>query len=200
MPDEIASYRQAVQALLHERDEGTWAEQELDAALRAALVELSHWSPQRRSAELALSEGGWEIPLAGLAGLLWVEEIWLPYSSGSEPCPVPFEQREGRARLRTCLPASPGEVVRVLYAAIHTIAGLDGAQETSLPAALAPLLAQGAAGFAALAKAAAMAREYSWPAGAAAQMTRWGSAMLASFRQALSALREPATAPWVSWG
>ncbi|NPV08256.1 MAG: hypothetical protein HPY83_09895 [Anaerolineae bacterium] len=201
MADDIGGYRAALMDLLKDRAGSSWTEEELDAALSLALADVSQRLPLSLSGDVTLDLGGREVPLASLAGLLWVEEVWWPYEGGSyPPNVVPFEVRDGVAHLYTVVEPAPGDMVHVLYAGEHTISGLEGASETTVPREWLSLLVTGAAGYAALAKAASMAREYSWPSGAARMMSDWGQSMLALFRARLKALR-PASAPaWVSWG
>jgi len=197
----LDAYRAALANLLKDEDETTWTEGELDAALGLALTEVSQRAPLSLSGDVTLDTGGREVPLDSLTGLLWVEEIWWPYEGASYPPNVaPFEVRDGVAHLRTVVEPAPGDMVHVVYAGEQRIEGLDGATATTVPRGWLVLLVTGAAGYAALAKAAAMAREYSWPTGAARTMSEWGEAMLGRFRARLKAIRPAAGQAWVSWG
>jgi len=198
--DEIDTYRQAVALLLKDAGNEAWTVDELDAAIRLALAELSRRLPQALSADVTLSQEGRAVPLPALTGYLWVEEVWWPYTEGQyPPRPVPFAQRDGQLFLETEAEPQAGDTVHILYAAMQTIGGLDGAASTTLLLAWQGVVIVGAAGYAALAKAAAMTREYSWPNGAATAMRAWGEATLALFQAKLKELRPPAASAWVTW-
>jgi len=197
----LDAYRAALANLLKDEDETAWTGEELDAALGLALTEVSQRAPLSLSGDVTLDTGGREVPLDSLTGLLWVEEIWWPYEGASyPPNVVPFEVRDGVAHLRTVVEPAPGDMVHVVYAGEQRIEGLDGATATTVPRGWLVLLVTGAAGYAALAKAAAMAREYSWPTGAAKTMEHWGASMLERFRNRLKAIRPAGGQAWVSWG
>ena len=199
--DAISTYRQAVADALKDGSNETWSTSELDAAIRLALADLSRRLPRRLSADLTLAAAGRQVSLASLTGCLWAEEAWWPYTAGDYPARlVPFEARDGQLYLHTDAEPQAGDTVHVLYAGGQTIVGLDEAAATTLAGEWRGLLALGAAGYAALAKAAAMAREYSWPSGAAAATRQWGEMMLALFQAKLKALRPPGTQAWVTWG
>ena len=201
MADDIAGYRQGLEDLLKTRDEETWTDLELDAAIRLALAEVSQRLPRALSGDVVMATASREVSLAELSDCLWVEEVWWPYEEGDYPPHLaPFEMRGGNAYLYTLAMPAVGETVHVLYAGRHTIAGLDNATVTTLPADWRGVLTLGAAGFAGVAKAAAMAREYAWPQGATEDMTRWSQLMMKFFDARLNALRQPAAQAWVSWG
>lgn len=199
--NDIGAYRLALKDMLQDRAGTSWEEEELDSALSLALADVSQRVPLSLSGDVILDGGGREVPLASLTGLLWVEEVWWPYEGGSyPPNVVPFETRNGTVYLYTVVEPAPGDMVHVLYAGEHTIEGLEGALETTVPGEWLSMLVTGAAGYAALAKAVSMAREYSWPTGAARVMSDWGQSMLALFRERLRALRPAGVQAWVSWG
>lgn len=201
MAYDLDAYRAALVNMLKNQGEEAWTEEELDSALGLALTDVSQRAPLSLSGDVTLDTGGREVPLDSLTGLLWVEEIWWPYEGASYPPNVaPFEVRDGVACLHTVVEPAPGDMVHVLYAGEQRIAGLDGAATTTVPREWLGLLVAGAAGYAALAKAVAMAREYSWPAGAAQITSRWGESMLGRFRNRLKAVRPAGGQAWVSWG
>lgn len=201
MADTISTYQQAVAALLKDQGNEAWTMDELDAALRLALAELSQRLPQALSADVTLAEGGRQVPLTSLTGCLWVEEAWWPYEEGNFPArTVSFEVRDGQLHLLTEAEPQAGDKVHLLYAGMQTINELDGASSTTVPVAWRGVLVVGAAGYAALAKAVMMTREYSWPNDAAVAMRNWGEATLALFQARLKGLRPPGRPAWVTWG
>lgn len=201
MAYDLSGYRTALANMLRDQDGAEWTEEELDGALGLALTDVSQRVPLSLSGDVTLDTGGREVPLGSLPGLLWVEEIWWPYEGASRPPNVaPFEVRDGVASLHTVVEPAPGDMVHVLYAGEQRIEGLDEATATTVPREWLGLLVTGAAGYAALAKAVAMAREYSWPAGAARAMSQWGESMLGRFRTRLKGIRPAGGQAWVSWG
>jgi len=199
--DDIGTYRQALEDMLKDRGNDAWLTEELDAAIQLALADLAQRTPREESADLTLAQSGRKVSLSSIAGYLWLEEVWWPYEEGEYPArAVPFEVRDGELTLHTSAEPRVGETVHVLYAAAHAISGLDGATETTVPAEVRGVLVLGAAGYAALAKAAAMGREYAWPTTAAAVTRHWGETMLALFQARLKALRSAAAQAWVTWG
>lgn len=201
MSDTIETYRQAVADMLKDRAAEVWSADELDAALGLALAELSQRLPCSRSTDLTLEQAGRSLGIGSLGGCLWVEEVWWPYSEGScPPNPVPFEQRQGEVRLLVADCPVAGDTVHLLYAATQTVEGLEDAATTSVPPEWRGTVAMGAAAYAALAKSAAMSREYSWPNWSAGALQRWGETMLAFFQARLRTLRPASIQPWVSWG
>jgi hypothetical protein len=209
MADDVSTYRLAVVDLLKSRGSDTWSDAELDSAIRLALMDLSQRLPRSLSAEVTVVEPGRRISLADLGDCLWVEEVWWPYVPGQSAgppagrrasAPAPFEVRDGSLSLFTIAEPQAGDTVRVLYAGRHTIAGLDEAAATTVASEWRGIIAIGTAGYAAAAKAAAMAREYSWPTGAAKAMRDWSGMMLSLFDARLKAVHSPAALAWVTWG
>jgi len=201
MADDIGAYRETLAALLKSAGTSEWTEDELDTAVWLALMDVSQRLPRRLSADVTMGVSGRRIDLATVADCLWVEEVWWPYDPDDVvPHLVPFEVREGWLTLFAIPEPQAGDVVHLLYAGRHAIAGLNEATLTTVPSDWRGVLVLGAAGYAAAAKAAAMTRQYSWPAGAAAAMRSWSEMMLSLFEARLGALRSPAVQAWVTWG
>jgi hypothetical protein len=95
-----------------------------------------------------------------------------------------------------------------------TLAGLDGAEQTTLPASHAGLVVLGAAGFAALARSADRSESYQLNS-EAGDLYRWGGDQLAQFLAGLGQLYPPGRVaeaariaslhaavcpPWAAWG
>lgn len=201
MADDITTYRAAVAALLKSAGASEWSQDELDGAVALALLDVSQRLPRRLSADITMGAAGRRIDLAAIADCQWVEEVWWPYTAGeSPPRLAPFEVRDGWLRLFTIPEPQAGDTVHVLYAGQHTVSGLGGATTTTVPGEWRGILVMGAAAYAAAAKAAVMAREYSWPTGAATAMRDWSEMILSLFEARLRALRAPAVQAWVTWG
>lgn len=139
----------------------TWSETELDEGLRMALNLYNSVSPHSKQAALVLEIPGREILLESLTGLVGVTEVWWPYDPENPETPWPPNKVAGfrlwwdggkpvlfLSSFKGRLP-HPGEIVRIWYACLHTIEGLDGALTTTLPESDTSLIVLGAAGFAA---------------------------------------------------
>lgn len=201
MADEIGTYREGLADLLKSAGTTEWSDEELDAAIRLALMDLSQRLPRSLSSDVTMAEAGRRIALTALADCQWVEEVWWPYTPGDpRRHQAPFEVRDGWLSLFTIPEPRAGDTVHLLYAGRHAIAGLDGATATTVPGEWRGIVTLGAAGYAAAAKASAMAREYTWPAGTAAATRNWSEMMLALFEARLGAVRSPAMQAWVTWG
>jgi hypothetical protein len=129
----------------------TWTEEELERAVEKALGEYNLWLPLRREAVLTLEEEGRQVDLSSLEGLLGVERVWFPYEDDAWPPQwCPFECVGPALTLLTPALPQAGQRLRLVYWAAHRIAGLAGAEDTTLPAEDLELVLLGAAGCAAL--------------------------------------------------
>jgi len=139
----------------------TWNESELDEGLRIALNMYNSVSPHSKQATLVMENPGREISLDSIPGLVGVTEVWWPYDPETPESPWPPNKVAGyRLWWDGCKPVlflssfkgrlpHTGETVRVWYACLHTIEGLDGNLTTTVPEADTSLIVLGAAGFAA---------------------------------------------------
>ena len=128
----------------------------LEAALRQALGEYSRAAPRLLSGTLTLtSSGAWQ-SLAAFSGLQEAVEVIFPFDPAAAlqrayAQPWHFFWRDDQPMLWLGgRPApQPGLVLHVLYTAAHTIAGLDGAETTTLPLEHQACIGSGAAALAA---------------------------------------------------
>ena len=187
----LAAFEDALAALLMDSSNTTWDTTALDAALSLALADVSRAHPQRIDKTVTLTADGREHDLTAapfsITGLLWVQEVYWPYY-GADSIPfysAPFEIRGDLLRLLTRSEPSAGDDLRFFYTTSHTIDGLNLATETTTPDSWAPVILTGAAGYAAVAHAAHLARTFNQPPRAADQMLTYGRALLEDFRKAL---------------
>jgi hypothetical protein len=124
----------------------------LDEALGQAMTAYSHSAPRLLSGTLALTHAGQLQSLAALSGMQEVVELVFPYDAAAlvyRPYAQPwqFAWRDGSPVLWIGGAPEPqaGEVLHVTYTAAHTIAGLDGAETTTLPQEHEAALSGGAA-------------------------------------------------------
>jgi hypothetical protein len=128
----------------------------LEEALRQALGEYSRASPRLMSGTLTLTGAGQIQQLAALSGVQEVVELVFPYDLAAtvyRPYTQPwhFFWRDDQPMLWLGGRPAPqaGQVLHVLYTAAHTIAGLDGAETTTLPPEHQVSISSGAAALAA---------------------------------------------------
>lgn len=148
---DISTLRALLALDLGDTEGSTWTEDELDRALEKALGEYNLWLPMRQEVVRALEADGRQVNLSALEGLLSVERVWFPYEEDAWPAQWCLFEYVGPA-LTILTPAVPqaGQQFRLTYWAAHRIAGLAGAEATTLPAEDLELLLLGAAGYAAL--------------------------------------------------
>ncbi|NLD45218.1 MAG: hypothetical protein GX657_17200 [Chloroflexi bacterium] len=194
-------------AALPEPAGAAWDADQLTAALRRALAEYSRARPRRLAEALPSAAGSRLVSLAGLSGLQTVLEVHYPYDPlipAWPPARPAWRLREA-ATLELLVPEAPRadgtDDVLVFYEAAHTIAGLDGAEETTLEAPGEEVLLVGAAAYAVEGLALALVGRVT-VGGAAERYSAWAAGRLACYRQALAeaAALVPAIAdPRVPW-
>ncbi len=197
----LSTLRARVASLLKDAGHALWTTGELDDAIRRALHRYSEMRPQELVATLTLADAGREIPLTGISGLLRPLRVWYPYSAsepGYPPRWVPWDLH-GPATLFLDVAEEPqaGEEVRLFYAALHTIEGLDAAAATTVPLDDEETIVLGAAGYAALARAAYATEAVTLSRETAAQWRAWAEARLAEFEARIRPRYEPAR--WATW-
>lgn len=183
--------------LLGDPDGVRYDDATLQESLRQALSAYTRSCPQIRSQVLTLAADGREHSLEELATPpLFLLEVIHPYLNGSTdtrrsrpPCTLAYV--DGTAWLRFPLESTPqaGEQVRVGYAAAHTLAGLDDAEITSIPASHEAMLALGAAVFAALQRVHQTAGSYGIKEAEPNRLRELASSYLERFNLALLSLR-----------
>ena len=199
----LTDFEAAVAALLMDPTNVTWDATALDAALRLALADVSRAHPRRLDKAVTLTADGREHDLTAapfsITGLLWVQEVYWPYH-GPDTVPyysAPFEMRGSLLRILTTSQPQAGDDLRLFYTTSHTIEDLDLATVTTTPDSWSPVIATGAAGYAAVAHSAHLARTFNQPPRAADQMLTFGRALLEDFRSALRAITpETTSAIW----
>lgn len=167
----------------------TWTEEELARAVEKALGEYTLWLPLRQEAVLTLEEDGRQVDLSALGGLLGVERVWFPYEDGAWPPQWCSFECIGPA-LTLLTPALPqaGQQLRLVYWAAHRIAGLSGAEETTLPAEDLELLLMGAAGCAALERSRSAVGSINVSGYTPVHWAEWANDRLEGFRRRLREL------------
>ncbi|MGC8827981.1 MAG: hypothetical protein ACP5TV_13380, partial [Anaerolineae bacterium] len=145
MSADISTLRALLALDLGDAGGETWTEEELERAVEKALGKYNLYLPLRQEATLTLEEDGRQVDLSALGGLLSVERVWFPYEEGAWPPQwCPFECIRPALTLLTPTLPQAGQQFRLVYWAAHRIAGLSGAEETTLLAEDLELILMGA--------------------------------------------------------
>ncbi len=166
-----------------------WKDEMLDESLREALDLLSLALPRKCSVDLDALAGA-EVEIGGLAGLVDVLEVWRAVGMDWQPVKGWALLWHGNLpRLRPYPALAVDGRLRVVYTALHSLAGLDGALETSLDARYASLLVNGAAGFAVERRACLAIAGYQKEPKESVALLQWSVAQLRGFENDLRRLR-----------
>lgn len=171
---------------LHDEDAANyrWTDAELDRHLDRALRELSLSLPLEAKATLQTSAGSRELSLASLTGLIWVEAVEYPVGK-YPPQYVRFSHWANTLTLLVETLPGAAENIALYYAKLHTL----DATTSTIPVPYEDLVAQGAAGYAALEWASFATNrinvggQETWR-----HYLLWGEQQLAAFHQALARL------------
>ena len=169
----LADVRQLVRTDLRDPAAARWSDAELDRHIARALAELSRAIPREAAATVAIADGSREIAVSALPGFLAPEAVELPAGVA-----VPFRVWAGAITLEA---PSRGGRARVRYLAAHTL----DASGSTVPAELEAALAGGAAGHAAIARAAHAIDRLGTGEDEAERFRVWGEGRLRAFRETL---------------
>jgi hypothetical protein len=187
--DRVGKYLMDTAGLVYDREM-------LTEFVRHALSVYNRACPQTRRAEVSLEAGAREASLAGLACMVDVLDV----SCAGKPVEGWTCNRDGTHAVLFLGQAVPdAAALTVHYSLPHSIAGLDEAEQTTLPVCDESLLARGAAGYAACGRAGRRAQGFDPQPGGQMDLTRWGQALLGDFRRELHSRRsrEGTVAVWV---
>ena len=170
----LADVRQLVRTDLRDPAAAArWSDAELDRHIARALAELSRAIPREAAATVAIADGSREIAVSALPGFLAPEAV-----ESTAGVAVPFRMWAGAITLET---PSRGGRARVRYLAAHTL----DASGSTVPAELEAALAGGAAGHAAIARAAHAIDRLGTGEDEAERFRVWGEGRLRAFRETL---------------
>ncbi len=192
---DLAGFRTMARRVLGDPGGTRFADDVLDEALQWALIAYGKVLPQVKSGCLPVTTAGREQSLATLQELVNILEVNYPYVSGN-PSPVAFEKwyfytRDAAAYVYlggNRIPAV-GEALRLVYTTGHTIAGLNGAPQTSIPAADETMFANGAAGKAALTRGIQLVEAYGNRISEPQKLQNWAEKMVMTFLSDLNTLK-----------
>jgi hypothetical protein len=208
----LAQIRDRVEQLLVDTANAIYPAALIDEALRLALDQYNLVNPLGVETVITLPAAGREIALDSLTGLLYVTEVWWPYDSSASAETWPPNQVRGyrlwwddaRPVLFLDLPdgAQPqlDDELRLWYAKRHTIENLDSAAITSLRGDHESLIVLGAAGHAAMSRAADLVEISGTDLYQVGVLATWGSKKLREFTQDLARLQRAQSRQGPSWG
>jgi hypothetical protein len=200
MATTLTALRDRVEQILADSSNAIWATGDVDEAIRQALHQYSAANPQHKITTITLSADDREISTSTITDVVAIEEIWCPYNSSNPQYPPykrPFRFWKDSAILYVLgqyIPQS-SDVVRVFYAALHTLSGLDSATATTLPDEHATTVALGAAGHAAASRALDLTEQVTVDRDAVARLTTWAQHRLATFEADLRTIAVQAQGP-----
>jgi len=150
---QLAGLRRRVRSRLQDLSAASWANEDIDEAIRTALEQYSKYKPQHTIGTISLSADGREIDISSLTGCIRVEKVWWDYDSSDPSYPPNYRQFEiwpgDILYIDDRTEPSSGETVRVWYSKSHTLDGLDGETSTTIPANDEGTIVTGACHFAA---------------------------------------------------
>ncbi|MBC7257061.1 MAG: hypothetical protein H5T66_13265 [Chloroflexi bacterium] len=178
---------------LGDAEHAIWSEEALTAHLRRALEAYSRIDPRRLDAVIQTEADTREYPLASLGPFLEITDLWYPYNPSAPQHPP--ERPEWALILSKTFylgvseAPSGAESIRLFYTAPHTIAGLDGATETTLDAEGEGIVVLGAGAYAVEARAQALMGAVTVSEETPGQLAAWAEARMRRFAEALQEVR-----------
>jgi hypothetical protein len=189
---ELATLRDLVERDLDDTGNEVWGTEDVDRALERALADYSQVNPQQSVTETELPEDGREVDISSISGLTRVIKVWYPYDSSAPESPpnwVRWDKWGCILYISSGDEPVGGETIRIYYHKEHTIQGLGGASETTVPAEDEELLVTGAGAYAALQKARGSVGEAGVSTETPEHWLQWGKSRTAAFNEGLQRVR-----------
>ncbi len=208
----LAAVRERVEQLLVDTANAIYPAALIDEAIRLALDQYNLVNPLGTETIITLPGDGREIALEALSGLLYVVEVWWPYDSSAASETWPPNKVQGfrlwwddaRPVLFLDIPdgAQPrlDDELRIWYARRQTIENLDSASITSLRGDHESLIVLGAAGHAAMSRAADLIEISGTDLYQVGVLATWGNKKLREYAQELARLQRQTSRQGPAWG
>lgn len=193
----LATLRDRIELQLSDASNARYTTTALDEAIQQALDAYTAHLPHRAIATITLTEAGREIDISSLT-YLTIEKVWWDYDD-TDPDHPPhwraFLVWPGDI-LYINDPEEPaaGNVIRIWYTTPHTLKDLNTATTTTFPDPHASIIAQGAAGFAVLARRAEIGEAVNDNPWAPRNLMQWAEEQLTAFYHHLDELARQAAA------
>jgi len=183
----LAGLRRRVKAQLQDLSStGTWANEDIDEAIRSALERFSGYKPRHALGTLVLPSDGREIDISSLTDAVSVEKVWWDYDSSNPAFPPNYRQFEiwpnkilyidDRTEPQT------GDTVRIWYTTRHTLNGLDGRSVTTIPEGDEGTIVTGATHYATLARSVELAERLTMHSDVSKNLRAYAEQQEKSFR------------------
>jgi len=188
----LADLRDLVELDLDDSGNAIWSTDDIDRAIKRALVQYGEVNPQQVVGTIALAADGREISLATLTGLSRVVKVWYPYTSTDPEDPpswVRWETWAGTLYVASGAEPANGDTVRVYYHKPHTIEDLDAAAATTVAAQDEEVIVLGAGAYAALQQGRSAVGAAGVSTKTPEHWMRWGLNRMDAFYDALRAVR-----------
>lgn len=188
----LATLRDLVELDLDDSGNDIWSTDDIDRALKRALVQYSEVNPQQIVGTITLSADGREISLSTLTGLSRVVKVWYPYTSTDPEDPpswVRWETWAGTLYIASGAEPANGDKVRVYYHKLQTIDDLSGASATTVSIEDEEVIVLGAGAYAALQQGRSAVAEAGVSTKTPEHWMRWGLNRMDAFYDALRAVR-----------
>ena len=189
---DLAGLRDLVERDLDDSGNEIWSADDIDRAIKRALVGYAQVNPQQAETTLELSADGREVDISSLSDLTRVVKVWYPYdTAAAEALPNWVRWETWGETLYVASEEEPasGELMRIYYHKGHTVEGLEGASSTTVPQEDEEVLVLGATAYAALQK----ARSSVGTAGVSTETPEhwltWGLNRMDAFTEALHRVR-----------
>lgn len=188
----IDDYRSRILTILGDSTGSRYSQTQVDEALRSALDEYSTACPANARASFTVVIPGKRQTISGLSHFQFFIEVQWP----ADPDPEVNRVKTWRSGFVDGVPQiqfsqerpQAGDVINLVFAAGHTIDGLDEAAVTTVPPVHESLLALGAAAHAAVARSTQISEQLTSRVSNATQLLTWGNDRLAEFRTILTTL------------
>jgi hypothetical protein len=192
---QLETTQNRVRQILADADGARYSDDLLVNAVRMALRGIDEKLPQVLARSFTVSTPGRDQVLTGLENCLYLVSLTLVNADGADAKKVELETsytlQNGVSSLRFSGRRFPrvGEMLQIKYASPHTLAGLDGAEATSLPDGFAAALEFGSAGYACLLRAAVLSEAYGARQGESARLLEQSRLWLEQSSAALEAAK-----------
>jgi hypothetical protein len=189
---DLDTLRDMVKQDLDDTGNDVWSTDDIDRAIKRALIDYSQVRPQEAVTTIELPADGREVDISSISGLTRVVKVWYPYDSSAAESPPRWVQWDKWAQtlyISSGDEPAGGKTVRIYYQKQHTIEGLDGASETTVPAEDEEVLIAGAGAYASLQKARGSVGEAGVSTETPEHWLGWGINRMAAFNEALRRVR-----------
>jgi len=159
----LSSLRNRVKARLQDQAALSWDNTALDEAIRTALEQYSKYNQDKVLTTIDVTNTGREIDISHIDDIIRVERIWWDYDADEPGFPPNYRHFDvwpgSILYIDDRNEPQAGDTIRIWYTRNHTLDGLDGATDTSIPGDDEGTIVTGACHFAAHTRAVELAEQ-----------------------------------------